>query len=157
MVNFLLLLQLASTWFMVGLIWMVQLVHYPMFDRVGVEQFVRYEADHTRLITPVVGLPMLLELGSAIGLLMVCWQNPQQRTWLVAALLMLVAIWLTTALWSVPCHTRLADGYDTATHRSLVLSNWVRTILWTGRGLILGWLVFQALSNSPLDRNLLAE
>ena len=157
MTNFLLILQLASTWFMVGLIWMVQIVHYPMFDRVGVEQFVRYEADHTRLITPVVGVPMLIELGSAIGLLLVCWQNPQQRALLGAALMMLLAIWLTTAFWSVPCHSKLASGYDAVSHRSLVMSNWVRTILWTGRGLVLGWLVLQALSISPLDRNLLSE
>ena len=59
------MLNLVSTWYMVGLIWMVQIVHYNMFDRVGQDQFARYEADHNRLITPIVGVPMLVEIATA--------------------------------------------------------------------------------------------
>ena len=63
------LLNLLSTWYLVGLIWMVQVVHYKMFDRVGSDEFTRYEADHTRLITPIVLPPMLIELVTACALL----------------------------------------------------------------------------------------
>ena len=61
-----LVVNLIATWYMVGLIWMVQIVHYNMFDRVGEEQFQQYEADHNRLITPIVFLPMLIELATAV-------------------------------------------------------------------------------------------
>ena len=46
--NLLLLLNALSTWYMVGLIWMVQIVHYKMFDRVGEDVFARYATDHAR-------------------------------------------------------------------------------------------------------------
>ena len=65
------LVNLAATWYMVGLIWMVQIVHYRLFDRVGRDQFVRYEADHGRLITPVVGIPMLVEIATSAALVFV--------------------------------------------------------------------------------------
>ena len=38
----LLLANLAATWTMVGMIWIVQIVHYPLFNRVGLEGFPRY-------------------------------------------------------------------------------------------------------------------
>jgi hypothetical protein len=60
--NIVFLLNLVSTWFLIGLIWMVQVVHYKMFDRVGADQFAKYEQDHNLLITPVVGIHFPLEL-----------------------------------------------------------------------------------------------
>ena len=63
--NTLFVVNLLATWYMVGLTWMVQIVHYNLFDRVGREQFVRYEADHGRLITPIVAVPMLVEIVTA--------------------------------------------------------------------------------------------
>ena len=44
-----LLLNFASTWAMVGLIWLIQIVHYPLFSRVGADQFKLYEQEHQRL------------------------------------------------------------------------------------------------------------
>ena len=67
--NLVFLLNLLATWYLVGLIWLVQVVHYNMFDRVGSDGFVRYEADHNRLITPIVAPPMLIELATACLLL----------------------------------------------------------------------------------------
>ena len=64
------LLNLIATWYMVGLIWMVQVVHYNLFDRVGNDQFAQYESDHGRLITPIVGVPMLLEITTSAALLL---------------------------------------------------------------------------------------
>lgn len=131
---------------MVGLIWMVQVVHYPMFDRVGAEEFVRYEADHCRLITPVVGLPMLVEMFTAIAILFFLWDREDFRVWLTLSLGLLIGIWLTTAFFSVPCHNKLAQGFNYESYRWLVATNWIRTALWTSRGLILAWLVHQLMS-----------
>ena len=39
--EFIVLLQLASTLAMVGLIWFVQVVHYPLFEKVGAGGFRR--------------------------------------------------------------------------------------------------------------------
>ena len=127
------LLNLISTWYMVGLIWMVQIVHYKMFDRVGAEQFVRYEADHNRLITPVVGLPMLVEITTAVALLYVAPTGfPRWAIW--AGIGLVAAIWLSTAFVQVPCHQRLMSGFDEQAYQRLVATNWIRTILWSARG-----------------------
>lgn len=134
--NWIFLINLASTWYLVGLIWMVQVVHYNLFDRVGEENFARYEADHSRLITPVVGPVMLIEIATA-SLLLVSAPVGMPRWAIVAGLAAVVGIWLSTALIQVPCHNRLTNGFNETDYRKLVNSNWIRTVLWTARGFLL--------------------
>ena len=140
------LLNLLSTWYMVGLIWMVQIVHYNLMDRVGVDQFVRYEADHGRLITPIVGIPMLIEIASAVGLLLLSPSGfPRWAAW--AGIIMVIAIWISTALIQVPYHSELLKGFTESAYRGLVSTNWIRTVLWTARGILLGWFAATMLSS----------
>ena len=134
-------LNLLSTWYMVGLIWMVQIVHYAMFDRVGTEQFVRYEEDHTRLITPIVAVPMLIELATA-ALLVVASPVGFPRWAAVVGLLAVVGLWVTTVVFSIPYHDLLLKGFETSAHEGLVRTNWIRTVLWSGRGALLGWFLY---------------
>ena len=131
----LLLAHVAATWFMVGLIWFVQIVHYPLFGRVGAEGFPAYAESHSRLTSWVVGPPMLLEASTAVLLLFFRPGSvPASLAWIGAALL--AAVWLSTAFLQVPRHTTLGLGFDAEAHRLLVLSNWTRTIAWSLRGLI---------------------
>ncbi|MEM6688552.1 MAG: hypothetical protein AAF664_03940 [Planctomycetota bacterium] len=129
------ILNLIATWYMVGLIWMVQIVHYNLFDRVGSDVFAAYEADHNRLITPIVGLPMLVEIATAAYL---CFNAPEgtTRNSMIAGMVMLGLIWISTAALSVPYHGKLMHGFDADAYRGLVSTNWIRTILWTARGLL---------------------
>lgn len=60
------IVHLAATLSMVGLIWFVQIVHYPLFAYVGAEKFIAYEAAHARLTTWVVAPPMLTEALTAL-------------------------------------------------------------------------------------------
>ena len=46
-------INIASTWFMIGLIWFVQIVHYPLFVYVGSKEFRTFHENHKILITPV--------------------------------------------------------------------------------------------------------
>ena len=132
------LIQLLATWYMVGLIWMVQIVHYPLMGRVGEESFARYEAEHSHKITPIVGAPMLVELVTAAWMLFA--PPPTLPRWVaVVGLTLLVLIWLSTAFIQVPCHQRLAAGFDAAAHQTLVRSNWLRTAMWTVRGVLLAY------------------
>ena len=54
---------------MAGLGWIVQLVHYPLFESVGSERFVEYHRRHSERITPIVLPAMSIELITA-GLLL---------------------------------------------------------------------------------------
>ena len=146
MPNLVLLAQIATTCMLTGLIWTIQVVHYPLFASVGADRFVAYEASHARLITLVVGPLMLAEAATAMLLLAI--RPASIPMWIpVAGAALLAAIWLTTAFVSVPCHARLADGFDAEAHRRLVDTNWIRTIAWSARAALLlgaGWLTLQA-------------
>ena len=136
--NIVFLLNLLSSWYLVGLIWMVQVVHYKMFDRVGAAEFVQYEVDHNRLITPIVAPPMLIELTTALALLVSAPPGfPRWAAWI--GLIMIAIVWLTTLSVSVPCHKRLVKGFDPDAYRRLVNTNWIRTVLWTVRGIFMGY------------------
>lgn len=128
---------------MTGLIWMVQVVHYPLMGAVGEEVFVHYESRHTSLISLVVLPIMLLEIGTG-GLLIIA-DSELERSWLIVALLLLVLVWLSTFLIQVPLHSTLTQNFDPIAHKNLVQTNWIRTILWTIRSFILLYLMGTAM------------
>ena len=137
-----LLLHVATTFALVGLIWFVQVVHYPLMAQVPREGFRRYELDHQRLTTWIVAPLMLAELLSAVLLF---WYRPEAvdsiAVWL--GFLLLLTIWLATYTVQVPQHASMVLSYDPLVHRRLVLGNWFRTIAWSARGLIVLWMVGQ--------------
>ena len=59
-------INVASTWFLVGLIWLIQIVHYPLFGYVGTKEFITFHENHKIRITPVVGIVMIAELVTAV-------------------------------------------------------------------------------------------
>ena len=143
----LVLANLFATLTMFGVIWVVQLVHYPLFAGVGVDGFVAYEASHQVRITWIVFPAMLLELGTAVALL---WLRPDiVPPWMVWAGLALVGVvWLSTALVQVPLHSTLSAGFDGDAHARLVATNWVRTVAWTLRAGLVLWMTGLLVSGS---------
>ena len=143
------LIHLASTLYMVGLIWFVQIVHYPLLGKVGISEFLTYEREHVQRTTWVVS-PMLFEFSTA---LLLTWNQragiPAWAAW--AGLSLLLMIWLSTVLIQVPCHRRLEQGFDVGVHRRLVRSNWIRTICWSLRGVLVIWMVL--VISSPTEAN----
>ena len=134
------LAQIGSTLFMVGLIWFVQVVHYPLFSQVGQALFTAYETAHTRLTTLIVGPAMLVEAATAA--LLIPFRPTEvllSQVWVGAVLLAI--IWLSTVLVQIPQHNVLAAGFDSRAHQLLVVSNWIRTAAWSGRGLLMLWMV----------------
>jgi hypothetical protein len=137
----LLLVNAAATLFLVGLIWMVQVVHYPLFNMADRANFTAFEAAHSNRITLIVGPAMLLEIITA-GWLLVSRPAgiPAWMVW-VGAVLVGVA-WLVTAFLSVPQHGVLSGGFDQRAYQTLVGTNWIRTIAWTARGALVLWMLY---------------
>lgn len=129
-----LLIHASSTLMMTGLIWFVQIVHYPLMARVGVDGFPLYEAAHTRRTTYVVAPLMLIELSTAIALAFGPLAIEGSLT--ILGIVCLVAIWISTALLQVPKHRVLEKGFDARTHERLVQTNWIRTVLWSVRSVL---------------------
>lgn len=121
------LVHLATSWGLFGLIWMVQLVHYPSFRYIDETQFLEFHQHHTQTISIIVIPLMLLELGLCI------WQVYQSNYdwfWLFI-LILVILIWASTFFLQVPLHNQLIQGKDLPTIQSLISSNWIRTVLWT--------------------------
>lgn len=121
-----------ATAFMAGLIAFVQVVHYPLMARVGADHFVGYEVQHTTRTGFVVVPAMLVELGSAI-LLAVESVGSEQAGAATLGLVLLVIIWVSTAVLQAPAHGRLVHGFDASVHTRLVRTNWIRTGAWLAR------------------------
>jgi len=125
--------HLVSTLLMVGMIWTVQLVHYPLMALVGADRFVAYEASHAPRMAATVMLPWSVQGVTTVGLLVA--SPPGVSRGLVWAAAVAAAIPVAvTVLASVPAHARLSDGFDPAVHRRLVTTNWLRTAAWSTHG-----------------------
>jgi len=134
------ILHAAATLFLTGLVWFVQLVHYPLMAETGCETFPRYELLHQRRTTWIVAPAMSAEALLALWLLL---RRPAEIPFWPAALagLLLAGIWVSTFAVQVPLHARLAAGFDPQAHRRLVLTNWWRTAAWSLRSLLALWLL----------------
>jgi hypothetical protein len=140
------IIHAAATWFMTGLVWFTQIVHYPLFTAIGKDEFPEYEKQHQKLATYVVLPAMALEAGTAV---LVAWKRPPSvESWIPWSGLILVAvIWLSTFLSQAPQHEKLAKGFDPTAHALLVSSNWVRTVAWSARSVIVALLLHQIFSS----------
>lgn len=138
MQQFVLATHAFSTLCMTGLIWFVQIVHYPMFSLVGAEQFEEYERVHQRLTTWIVAPLMLVELTTTLALIAMR-PTGLSSTSLWIGLVLVGIIWLSTAFVQVPAHNELRTGFTDAVHQKLINTNWARTIAWTARGLMVVW------------------
>lgn len=127
----LLIVHAIATLGMTGLVWFVQLVHYPLFATAGGAAFPAYAEEHTRrtnwIVTPLWGT----ETVTALALLVL---DPSPLTWIGAALV--GGLWVSTVFVQVPCHRVLCAGWDADTHRRLVRTNWARTVMWSARSAI---------------------
>ena len=127
---------------MTGVIWFVQIVHYPLFSGVGEADFAPYEGRHIWLTGLVVAPPMLVELATGVALL---WLRPEEVSLLevILGLALLGVIWLSTYLLQTPRHRTLGRGFDVTAHRELVLTNWLRTAAWSLRASLVLWWLYQ--------------
>ena len=129
---------------MCGLIWFVQVVHYPLFARTDTTHSPDYPDENQRRTAPVVIPPMLIEATTATLIAL----NPPTaigRPLALAGLAMVAALWLSTLLVQMPLHGRLKHaGHTPETVAALVQSNWVRTILWSARAVLAVWMAHVA-------------
>jgi len=134
-VSSVLLLCAASALVMTGVIWFVQVVHYPLFDGVPPAAWKAYHARHTMRTGYVVIGPMVVELVTAV-LLVVERPAGVPAGLAVAGLACALAAWALTLAVASPDHARLADAWDERIARRLVRLGWGRTVAWTAHAVI---------------------
>ena len=143
----LLISQTVTCFFMTGVIWIIQTIHYPGFifaDRAGFQKFHEF---HSSRITPIVGPVMFIELLTAVGLFLVSWEitSRAETLWSSINLALVLGLWALTVFVSVPIHNSLATGFDAQLVEKLTTTNWYRTALWTLRSVFLSILIYRRL------------
>lgn len=128
-INNLLLLNIILSVIMTGIIWLVQIVIYPSFQHALSADFHKH---HVKSIGPIVAPLMTIELIALICLLL------QYQDWiLISSAACLVVIWISTFFIQVPIHNHIRQNMTISAIKRLILTNWIRTIFWTLKSILL--------------------
>ena len=137
--NFVLLGHLISTSIMTGVIWVIQIVHYPSFHFIEKELYTAFQKFHMNKISIIVIPIMLAELITGMMLFL---DKSSKSPFLIVSFVILVLIWLITGVFFSKAHNELMTGYQELVVNQLVVMNWIRTLLWTLRLLLLTCFVY---------------
>lgn len=107
-----------------GLIWTIQVVHYPLFARLDDDAWEAYMADHGRRITVLVG-PLMPANVTVAAILLI--RDPGALA--VVNAVLAAGVLALTGLVFAPLHSRLTR----ATVPRLVALNWIRTAAWSAQ------------------------
>ena len=132
--NFVLLGHLIFTSIMTGVIWVIQIVHYPSFHFIEKELYTAFQKFHMNKISIIVIPIMLAELITGMMLFL---DKSSKSPFLIISFVILVLIWLITGVFFSKAHNELMTGYQELVVNQLVVMNWIRTLLWTLRLLLL--------------------
>ena len=130
--SFLFYLHIIATSIMIGVIWVIQLVHYPSFYYVDRSRYELFQDFHMRNISWIVFPIMSIELITGILLI----QSPvfgHSNKLFFISMILLALIWFLTATLFISIHKNLSNGYNKNIIYRLVNLNWLRTILWSLR------------------------
>lgn len=131
--------QLVAVLWLAGMIWTIQVVHYPLFELVGGD-FVSYEAMHSSRISLLLLGPWVVQGVTTAWILLARPVGvPGWMVWAAAALA--AATVIVTVLVSVPQHALLGDGFDVVAHATLVRTNWWRVAAWSGHAVLAVWML----------------
>ena len=138
---------------MVGLIWTIHTVHYPLFAHVGEYTYVAFQSQHVDRIGKLLFLPWLTEGITLLAVLVLAFFGNQRNLRLPAFLNgvgMAIAL-IISGFWSAPAHGDLADGFNAAVHDRLMTANLVRSLAWTLCGVSAIWIVARLWSSQVSD------
>ena len=120
------ILNLFITSFMFGLIVTTQFVTYPLFSSIDNSGFSKYHINYVNKISRIAGPAMIAELVIASFLLYNFGNLSSKLIFLITLL-----IFLSTLLIQVPIHNKIKYKANNLLFKKLVMTNWIRTLLWS--------------------------
>lgn len=130
-----LMTHLFATFFLTGLCWFVQVIHYPLFKLIDQKDFSRYERANLRTLL-LAGPVMVVELIT--GLLLLYYDLSSSAYWLNTGLILVIG--LSTFIFQGPLHLMLSQEYSLKKINLLIRTNWIRTISWSLKSVLLIYL-----------------
>lgn len=135
------IIQLFCCFSLFGLIWTIQIVHYPTFLKIENKEFKSFCIFHTKKISLIVIPLMFLELISGVVLLSSYTNNV-----FVFNFIGITIIWISTLFISMPLHRKLSVERNELVIKKLIKTNWIRTLTWSSRSLLLMLFAIKGLS-----------
>ena len=132
--NLLIDIHFLSTSIMVGVIWVIQLLHYPSFHFVQKSDYPKFQQFHMSRISLIVIPAMIIEFITGILMLQFGFSS---NFLFISSLVILITIWGITFIFFTKMHQVLISGYNEIIVNRLISINWSRTLLWSLRLLIL--------------------
>ena len=126
-------LHILSTAILTGAIWVIQLIHYPSFRYIENKLFKAFMVLHIRGIMFFVFPIMVIEICTGSYLLL----QGNLSLLYICAMIILYLIWLSTALIFSGYHSKLKNNKDDKIINNLVKYNWLRTVGWSLRLILL--------------------
>ena len=123
------MIHIISTSIMVGVIWVIQLVHYPSFKYVNESDYINFQKYHMSNISYIVFPVMFTELITALIILFF----GEKSLFFVLSLICLFLIWVFTGVLFTKYHSILKEGKDLMIIEKMIKANWIRALLWTMR------------------------
>jgi hypothetical protein len=127
-------IHFLSTAIMVGVIWVIQLIHYPSFHFIKKSKYSKFQQFHMNRISIIVIPTMIIEIISG---LLIFWSVFHSNIFFISSLFILISIWGITFIFFTKMHQGLVFGYNQEIVNKLILINWSRTLLWSLRLIIL--------------------
>ena len=131
-IQYLYIFNIAISWGLLILIWLVQTIIYPGFKQIPSNDFISYHRWYAIRISVVVLPLMICEVVIGIAWLV----SASYSFFSLMAAFLIVIIWLSTFTLQVPIHNRLQSGKDGEKIMRLVASNWIRTAAWSIKAFI---------------------
>lgn len=128
------LIQCASFWFMAGVTWTLQILNYPLLEKINSGTFSSYQEAHNKRFGKVMIPGVLISVFTTILLF---FGRPGEigiTVPLIQALLLLL-ITGSAAVYAAPAHKKLEKNFDQVPVRSLIMTNWLRLFAWISLGI----------------------
>ena len=131
-------IQIVCNSYLVSLVFMTQFITYPTFLDIDKDKFSEYHRKYVNNISFIVAPVMLIEL---LTLSLIAYFSSEFL--IIKSLILLLVIWLTTFFIMIPSHNRISKSFNKKEIISLINYNWVRTILWSFKLLLIIFLYFE--------------
>lgn len=131
-------IQIVCNSYLVSLVFMTQFITYPTFLHIDKDKFSEYHRKYVNNISFIVAPVMLIEL---LTLSLIAYFSSEFL--IIKSLILLLLIWLTTFFIMIPSHNRISKSFNKKEIISLINYNWVRTILWSFKLLLIIFLYFE--------------
>lgn len=123
------LIQCAAFWFMAGVTWTLQILNYPLLEKINSGTFASYQEAHNKRFGKVM-IPGILV--SVLTTILLFFNLPFAVSFTVPVIQTIILLIITgsAAVYAAPAHKRLEKNFDQVPVRSLIMTNWLRLFAW---------------------------